>query len=81
MTDLSHLEALEARLRNENGRLAAAQAARPSRKSANEIAFRLREIAACEKEIEGEYKFLGIKPLTLDEILMSDDELLAELEI
>lgn len=77
--DLSHLDALQARLGHEKARLNAALAARPSRRSANEIAFRQREIAACEKEIEGEYKFLGIKPLTLDEILMSDDELLAEL--
>lgn len=77
--DLSHLDALQARLGREKARLAAAQAARPSRRTANEIAFRQREIAACEREIAGEYKFLGIQPLTLEEIMMSDDELLAAL--
>lgn len=77
--DLSHLDALQARLSREKSRLASAQSARPSRCTANEIAFRQREIAACEKEIAGEYKFLGIEPLTLEEIMMSDDELLAAL--
>lgn len=72
MTDLSHLEALQGRLARETKRLANAS-------NANEQAFREREIAACRKEIAGEYKFLGIKPLTLEEIMMSDDELLAEL--
>lgn len=70
--DFSHLDALMDRLLREKGRLADA-------KTAKEVAFREREIKACEKEIAGEYKFLGIAPLTLDEILMSDDELLAEL--
>lgn len=70
--DFSHLDALQARLGREKDRLASAT-------TANEIAFRQREIAACEREIAGEYKFLGIEPLTLDEIMMSDDELLAEL--
>lgn len=67
MTDFSHLDALQARLFREKDRLAVAR-------NENERQFRLREIAACEKEIEGEYKFLGIEPCTL-----SDDELLAEL--
>lgn len=67
-----HLDALIARLGREKDRLASA-------KTANEIAFREREIAACEREIAGEYKFLGIELLTLDEIMMSDDELLNEL--
>ena len=70
--DLSHLDALQARLGREKVRLADA-------KTAKEVAFRQREIAACEREIVGEYKFLGIEPLSLDEILMSDDDLLAEL--
>lgn len=70
--DFSHLDALIDRLMREKGRLADAT-------TAKEAAFRHREIAACEKEIAGEYKFLGIEPLTLNEILMSDDELLAEL--
>jgi hypothetical protein len=65
MTDFSHLDALQGRLAREQSRLAAA-------KTANEKNFRIREIAACEKEIAGEYKFLGIKPLSLDDILSDD---------
>jgi hypothetical protein len=72
MTDLSHLDALTSRLSREQSRLASA-------KTENEKNFRTREILACEKEIAAEYKFLGITPLSLDEILMSDDELLAAL--
>lgn len=70
--ELDHLDALLARLGREKARLASAT-------NANEVAFRQREIAACEKEISGEYKFLGIEPPSLDIILMSDDQLLAEL--
>lgn len=70
--DLSHLDALQARLGREKARLADA-------KTAKEIAFRQREIASCEREIAGEYKFLGIEPLSNDLLEMSDDELLAEL--
>lgn len=73
MKDFSHLDALQARLMREKVRLNAA-------KNDHEKAFREREIASCEKEIAAEYKFLGIEPLSLDEILMSDDELLAELQ-
>lgn len=72
MRDLSHLDALQARLVREKNRLVNAT-------DANEIAFRQREITACEREIANEYKFLGIEQLSLDEILMSDDDLLAEL--
>lgn len=72
MTDFSHLDALQNRLARETVRLANAT-------NANEKSFREREIASCRKEIESEYKFLGIKPLTMEEILMSDDELLKEL--
>lgn len=85
--DLSHLDAIQARLNNEKSRLAHASrmwmsvaSGRAKARIASEIAFRQREIASCEKEIAAEYKFLGIELLTLDEILMSDDELLAELE-
>lgn len=73
MADFSHLDALQGRLYREGMRLAAA-------KTLTETNFRLREIAACEKEIAAEYKFLGIAPPSLDDILMSDDELLAELQ-
>lgn len=87
MKDLSHLGALLARLGRENNRLKAASSAwlittgtRAKARIANEIAFRQREIAACEKEIAAEYKFLGIDPSVPAEIeAMSDDELLAEL--
>ena len=72
MTDFSHLDALQSRLFREQGRLAVA-------KTENEKNFRTREIASCEKEIAAEYKFLGITPASIDAIL-SDDELLAELE-
>ena len=72
MTDLSHLDALQGRLSREKSRLAAAT-------NENERNFRIREIASCEREIANEYKFLGIEPLSLDDILMSDDELLAAL--
>ena len=71
MIDLSHLDALRARLSREQTRLASA-------KTENEKNFRLRQIESCEKEIASEYKFLGIEPLSLDDIL-SDDELLREL--
>jgi hypothetical protein len=73
MTDFSHLDALQSRLAREQSRLAAA-------KNENERAFRTREITACEKEIAAEYRFLGIKPAALDEIL-SDDDLLRELGV
>lgn len=76
---LDHLNALELRLSHERGYLA--QAKRPQ-----EIEIRKVWIAQIEKEIAGEKKFLaehyGIEfPATLDEILMSDDELLAELGV
>lgn len=72
MTDFSHLDALQGRLAREQNRLASA-------KTENDKTFRIREIAACEKEIAEEYKFLGIKQVVLDDIVLSDDELLAEL--
>lgn len=70
--DLSHLDAIQSRIRREKARLAVAT-------TENEAAFREREIHAAEKELANEYKFLGIEPLSLDSILMSDDELLAAL--
>ena len=73
MTDLSHLDALLSRLTREQGRLDIA-------KTENEKSFRQREIASCSKEIEAEYKFLGIPLLTLEEIMMTDDELLEALK-
>lgn len=73
MTDLTHLEAIQQRINRERDRWARAM-------TDYEASFRLREIAAAEKELAAEYKFLGIAPLTMEDILMSDDELLAALE-
>jgi hypothetical protein len=72
MKDLSHLDALLARLARERDRLEAAR-------TQHEADFRKREIAACEKEIAGEYRFLGIPELSIESLMLSDDELLAEL--
>ena len=69
--DLSHLDALTSRLSREQARLASAR-------TPHERSFREREIASCKKEIEAEYKFLGIEPVVLDE--MSVDELDALLQ-
>jgi hypothetical protein len=76
--DWSHMDALCSRLARERDRLSQAMSARPSAKRDNEIAFREREIASCKREIDGEYRFLGVEPVSIDRI-MSDDELLGEL--
>lgn len=70
MTDFSHLDAIQARIGREKAQLAAAT-------TISERQFRMREIAAAEREETAEYAFLGIKPFTLDDI--SDDDLLREL--
>lgn len=70
MKDYSHLYAIQERLFHEKARLALATTER-------ERAFRQREIVAAEKEEAAEYKFLGVEPITFDDI--SDDDLLAEL--
>ena len=69
MTDFSHLDALYCRLTNEKAALAIAT-------KQSEIALRTVWVAQCEKEIAGEYEFLGIDNTTLE---LSADELLAEL--
>lgn len=85
MVDFSHLDALQGRLHRERTRLRDAKAAignasgKKAEKIANEIAFREREIASCEREIVGEYKFLGIDPPPASLEDLSDDDLLAEL--
>ena len=71
MGDFSHLDAIQARLHREATRLASA-------KTDRERAFRQREVTAAERELAAEYRFLGIAPPSLDDIL-TDDELLAEL--
>jgi len=71
MTDTSHLVAIYERLQREKARLSAAT-------TSCEVDFRSREVKAAEKELEAEYRFLGMTPTAmLDEI--SDDDLLSEL--
>lgn len=67
MIDFSHLNALQHRLSNEQGYLAAA-------KTDGERELRTMWVSQIEREIAAEYAHLGITPCT-----MSDDELLAEL--
>ncbi len=67
MVDLTHLNALELNLSHERVRLANA-------KTNSEHALRTVWVSQLEKEIAGEYRFLGLTPepaceLTLDEIL------------
>jgi hypothetical protein len=67
----SHLVAIIDRLEREINRLKSA-------KTSREAEFRARQIAQAEKELEDEYKFLGMTPTSeLPEI--SADDLLAEL--
>lgn len=68
MEKFAHLTALQESLGREQVRLANA-------KNQNERDFRIHQIAMVQKEIAGEYKFLGMEKIAA----MSDDELLAEL--
>lgn len=70
MTDFTHLDAIQLRLSHERGYLANA-------KSEREREMRRVWVAGIEKELEAEYRFLGIEPVALADI--SDDDLLAEL--
>ena len=70
MTDYSHLNDLQFRLHNEQQRLANAV-------RVDEIKLRKVWVHQIEKEIDAEYKFLGVEPLAKESIL--DEELLAEL--
>ncbi len=76
MNELSHYCAIEARLNREKIRLFHAT-------TENERMFREHEIKINQKELDSEIKFLAKKgisiPSCLDEVMMSDDELLAEL--
>jgi hypothetical protein len=73
---LSHYRAIEARLNREKNRLFHAT-------TENERMFREYEVKMAQKELDGEVKFLAKRgitiPQSLDEIIMSDDELFAEL--
>lgn len=73
MTDMSHLYAIQDRLFHEKARVVEA-------KTGADREWRLHNVAMIEREEAAEYKFLGIEPVTLDDIL-SDDELLAELGV
>lgn len=66
-----HLEALRLRLSHERVRLAKAKTERE--KELYEV-----RVKQCEKEIEGELNFLGLKEETLPE--MTADEIMAELD-
>lgn len=70
MTDFSHLDAIQLRLSHEREYLANA-------KTEREREMRRVWIAGIERELAAEYRFLGLQPPTMDEIM--DDELLAEL--
>lgn len=76
MNELSHYHAIEARLNREKTRLFHST-------NENERVFREHQVKMAQKELDGEIKFLAKKgisiPSSLDEIMMSDDELLAEL--
>lgn len=73
MTDTSHLTALITRLSNERARLKAATCPQ-------EISFRTVWVRQCEKEINGEERFLGMALTDWTERELTNDELLAELE-
>lgn len=69
----SHLTALITRLSNE--RAALARATCPQ-----EIGLRTVWVRQCEKEINGEERFLGIEETDFNAPAISDDDLMAELE-
>lgn len=72
MTDLSHLNAIEHRLSLQRGYAS-------SDKTSKAREWRAVQISQIEKELAAKRKFLGLTE-TLDDILLSDDELLAELQ-
>jgi len=61
MTDYSHLDAILARLGRETARLEAATNDR-------EREFRQLQISQANKELAAEYEFLGIEPMSIDDI-------------
>lgn len=77
MSELSHLQALQANLTNEKARLSKAL-------NPKEIEARTVWVSQLEKEIAQEIEFLKKKGIHIDDIdpsiqAMSDDELMAEL--
>jgi hypothetical protein len=73
MQDTSHLVVLQERLSRERARLAEA-------KTEKQKAFHQVKVAQAEREIEGEMKFLGMD-MNAAQVVISDDDLLAELGI
>lgn len=69
--DTTHLAALHTRLINERARLA-------SSKTSQERELRSVLVAQCERELAGEYTFLGMPPST-PTTNIDDDQLLADL--
>lgn len=67
-----HLTALITRLANETARLNAS-------KTEKERAFRTAIVKSCQREINGEEKFLGMSLTDWNAPAISDDELFAEL--
>ncbi len=67
--NLEHLDALRSRLARERERLALS-------KTPHESALRQVYVNQCEREIEGEMRFLGLASVSNS---ISDDDLLAEL--
>ncbi len=70
MTDFSHLDAIQERLFRARQRLA--------QSTERDRAWYEHEVRMIEREEVAEYAFLGIEPMTLDDIL-NDDDLLREL--
>lgn len=69
----SHLTALITRLSNESTALANAT-------TQGEIELRTVWVRQCEKEVNGEERFLGMEETDFNAPQISDDELMAELE-
>lgn len=72
MTDFTHLNTISQRLLRETERYAAA-------KTVGERVFREAQMRAATKELDTEYRFLGIEAAPLN--TMTDEELLAELGV
>lgn len=72
MTDTTHLTALITRLSNEKAALASAT-------KQGEIELRTVWVSQCQKEINGEEKFLGMDLTDWNEPELSDEDLMAEL--
>lgn len=78
MTSLSHLDAIELRLSHERARVVAATPGK-------DRDWREHNVRMIERERDAEIKFLAARgatvtaPMTLEEILLTDDELLTAL--